>query len=186
MAAIKLLILDVDGVLTTGSLSYDAAGDETKVFQVQDGAAIRLWQAAGGSVAIISGRRSSAVIARARDLGISCVEQGVADKLAAYRMVRDSHGLTDDETSVVGDDLLDLGPMQRCAYPIAVANAIAQVKRAARYVTRRRGGEGAVAEAVERLLRLNGAWLEVLRRCNADAASLGGRQAGCMHKADAR
>ncbi len=162
MPAIRLLILDVDGVLTTGQLPYGPAGNEVKAFYVQDGGAIRLWYAAGGTVALISGRRCSAVVARANDLGIESVTQGVADKLPAYELICRDQAVSEQETGFVGDDLLDLGPMRRCGYPIAVANAVPLVKRAARYVTQRPGGEGAVAEAVERLLRHNGTWCETM------------------------
>ncbi|MBN2563540.1 MAG: HAD hydrolase family protein [Phycisphaerae bacterium] len=164
LGRIRLLILDVDGVLTTGELPYCAAGSEVKVFHVQDGGAIRLWQAAGGVVAVISGRESPAVAARAKDLGIDFVAQGVVDKLPAYEAACREVGLTDAEVSVVGDDLPDLPPMRRCGYPIAVANAVPLVKRAARHVTQRRGGEGAVAEAIERLLRHDGMWSNTTAR----------------------
>jgi 3-deoxy-D-manno-octulosonate 8-phosphate phosphatase (KDO 8-P phosphatase) len=164
LTKIKLLILDVDGVLTTGGLPYEARGNEIKVFHVQDGAAIRRWQAAGGLVAIISGRQSPAVMSRAKDLGIAHVEQGVTDKLPVYEETCALTGVCEEEVAFVGDDLMDLAPMQRCGYPVAVANAVPQVKRAARFITRRRGGEGAVGEAIERLMRHNGVWPEVLRR----------------------
>ncbi len=162
LSSIKLLILDVDGVMTTGALGYCAAGNEEKTFYVQDGGAIALWKKAGGTVAIISGRKSEAVEARGRDLGIATVVQGVHDKVPVYETVCRQAGVSDEEVSFVGDALLDIEPMRRCGYPIAVANALARVKRVARYVTRRRGGEGAVAEAVEQLLRHNGVWPEVL------------------------
>ncbi len=160
---IRLLVLDVDGVLTSGELPYDADGCMTKAFHVQDGAAIRLWQRSGGDIAIISGRNSPAVERRAKDLGIQHVVQGVSRKQPAYAACCRAVGASDAETSVIGDDLMDLPLMLRCGYPIAVANAVAPVKRAARYVTRRTGGQGAVAEAVERLLREGGAWSELLQ-----------------------
>lgn len=160
---IRLLILDVDGVLTSGELPYDADGCRTKAFHVQDGAAIRLWQRSGGDIAIISGRDSPAVEQRAKDLGIQHVVQGVSRKQPAYLTCCRAAGVADAETSVVGDDLMDLPLLLRCGYPIAVANAVASVKRVARYVTRRPGGQGAVAEAVERLLRESGAWPELLQ-----------------------
>ncbi len=162
MTMIRLLILDVDGVMTTGQLPYGPAGNEVKAFYVQDGGAIRLWFASGAAVALISGRQSPAVAARAGELGIESVTQGVTDKLPAYESMRRDHGLTDAEIAFVGDDLLDLEPMRRCGYPIAVANAVPLVKRAAHYVTRRPGGQGAVAEAVHRLLRHNGTWSETM------------------------
>lgn len=166
MAPIKLLILDVDGVLTGGELPYNADGSETKTFYVQDGGAIRLWQKMGGQVAVISGRKSPAVEARVKDLGIALVIQGVDDKLPAYEALCRQANVTDDEVSFMGDDLLDLPPMLRCGYAIAPANALPLAKRAARYVTRRSGGQGAVAEAVERLLRHNGVWSLATRQPN--------------------
>ena len=153
--------------MTTGALTYCAAGNEEKTFYVQDGGAIALWKKAGGTVAIISGRKSEAVEARARDLGIATVVQGVLDKIPVYETICRQAGVSDDQVSFVGDALLDLEPMRRCGYPVAVANALPRVKRVARYVTRRHGGQGAVAEAVERLLRHNGSWPEVSARRQA-------------------
>ena len=164
MAPTSLLILDVDGVMTGGRLPYSAAGNEIKAFYVQDGGAVGLWQAAGGVVAVISGRESRAVDARAKDLGIEMLVQGVPDKVPAYETFCRQAGVSDEAVCVIGDDFLDIAPMQRCGYPIAVANAIPQVKRAARYVPRRRGGDGAIAVAVERVLRRNGVWAAATAR----------------------
>ena len=164
---IKLLVMDVDGVLTGGELPYFAAGNKFKTFHVQDGLAIRLWIEAGGAAAIISGRESPAVVTRARDLGISFVEQGVTKKGSAFEAACREFGVVPSEAAVIGDDLPELSLMRRCGYPIAVANAAAVVKRAARYVTRRSGGAGGVAEAIERLLRHNGSWPEVMTRWQA-------------------
>lgn len=164
MDTVKLLILDVDGVLTSGALPYGPAGNEEKTFFVQDGLAIRIWLESDGQVAIISGRASPSVARRAQDLGIRCVQQGVADKLPVYERVCRTFGVQDEAVSVVGDDLLDIDPMRRSAYPIAVANAVPPVKRTARYVTRCAGGAGAVGEAVERLMRHNGTWSRAFSR----------------------
>ncbi len=164
LVPIKLLILDVDGVMTTGALPYSGGGNEVKAFFVQDGGAIRLWQSIGGITAIISGRKSKAVDARAEDLGIHTVIQGVSEKMPSYQAVCRQAGIGDEEVCFVGDDLLDIEPMQCCGYPIAVANAIPRVKRAACFVTTRPGGQGAIVEAVERLLRHNGTWAEAMRR----------------------
>jgi 3-deoxy-D-manno-octulosonate 8-phosphate phosphatase (KDO 8-P phosphatase) len=164
LVPIKLLILDVDGVLTSGELPYDAAGCDAKTFFVQDGGAIRLWQKMGGQVALLSGRSSPAVAARAKDLGIGFVIQGVHDKLPAYEALCRQANVTDDEVAFMGDDMLDLEPMRRCGYAIAPANGLPPLKRAAQYVTRRPGGQGAVAEAVERLLRRNGDWSRATRQ----------------------
>lgn len=161
-APIRLLILDVDGVLTTGELPYLDAGSELKAFHVQDGSALKLWRTMGGQVAIITGRDTPAVARRAKDLEIETVLQGVKNKLSAYEGVRQKLGFEDAEIAMVGDDWLDLAPMRRCGMPIAVANALPLVKRAAQYITRRPGGHGAIAEVVERLLRRNGKWSDVV------------------------
>jgi 3-deoxy-D-manno-octulosonate 8-phosphate phosphatase (KDO 8-P phosphatase) len=167
LTTIKLLILDVDGVLTDGRLPYDLEGGERKTFFVQDGGAVRLWLSFGGTAAVISGRKSPVVEARCKELEIERVVQGVSEKMSAYETIRDEAMVTDDAIAYVGDDLLDIAPMQRCGYPIAVANALPAVKRVARHVTRRRGGEGAVAEAVERILRHNGTWHAAMNRIEA-------------------
>jgi 3-deoxy-D-manno-octulosonate 8-phosphate phosphatase (KDO 8-P phosphatase) len=167
LSKIKLLILDVDGVLTAGDLPHDERGSEVKVFHVQDGSAIRRWQAAGGIAAILSGRQSEGVSRRAKDLDIASVKQKVTDKLPVYEALCKEYGVADAEVSAIGDDYQDLVLMRRCGYPIAVGNAVAAVKRAAVYVTRRSGGSGAVAEAVERLMRHNGTWDAHHRGANA-------------------
>jgi len=164
LTSIALLILDVDGVLTDGGLPYDQNGNLVKEFNVQDGGAVRLWQHFGGKTAIISGRTSPAVTRRAADLGVTALAQGVFEKLPIYEKFRDEAGVTDQQVAYVGDDLIDIPPMRRCGYPIAVANARPQVKRAARYVTRRPGGGAAVVEAIDRLLRHNGRWGDLLSR----------------------
>lgn len=164
LTLIRLLILDVDGVLTAGSLPYEAAGNIEKVFFVQDGGAIRLWQRMGGQVAIISGRTSPAVTTRAKDLGVTHLHMAVEDKLPVFESLIRQTGVAPAESAFMGDDLLDLPPMSRCGYPIAPANAVAVVKRAAKYVTRRAGGAGAVHEAIERLMRHNGWWDEWMRQ----------------------
>lgn len=159
---ISLVILDVDGVLTSGALDYSSEGNIMRTFHVQDGGAIRLWQSAGGAVAIVSGRSSPAVERRAADLGLEFVAQGVNDKMVAYDEARRRAGASDAETCFIGDDLMDLPPMRRCGYPIAVANAVPTVKRTARYVTRQPGGDGAVRESLEHLMRLNGQWNDAM------------------------
>ena len=156
--SINVLILDVDGVLTDGRLRFGPDGESVKAFQTRDGCAIKVWQQAGHRTAILSGRRHPAVERRAAELGITCVEQAVADKGAGYRAICQSLGTADAHTCYVGDDLPDLGPMSRCALPVAVANAAPAVKMAARYVTDCRGGDGAVAEIVELVLRKQHRW----------------------------
>lgn len=153
VAAIELLVLDVDGVLTDGGILIGPAGELTLAFHVQDGRAIKQWQARGGQIAILSGRDGGALDCRARELGIGVLRCGVKDKLAGYESVLADTGFADGATAYVGDDEPDLGPLSRAALPVAVANAVPRVKRAARYVTRRTGGQGAVAEVIELILR---------------------------------
>ena len=157
-ASIRLLILDVDGVLTDGRLVTPAQGEAYKAYFVQDGFAIKLWQRLGGQVAILSGRNDGAVHRRAEELGIECLLTGVADKLGGYETILARTRCRDSDAAYLGDDIPDLGPLGRCGWPAAVANASPAVKRAAQYVTRRRGGEGAVAEVIELLLRRAGRW----------------------------
>lgn len=158
MTAIQLLVLDVDGVLTDGRISMVSEGESAKSFYVQDGLAIKIWRASGGKVAILSGRSDGGVGRRAAELGIECVHLGVDDKLAAFEEILTSAECDRGASGYMGDDHPDLGPMGRCGFPIAVSNAIPAVKRAAAYVTRRSGGAGAVAEAVEFILRRQGRW----------------------------
>lgn len=155
---IKLLVLDVDGVLTDGGILVGRDGEETKRFAVQDGCAIKLWQQARGTVAILSGRGGPAVEKRAAELGIEIVALCVGDKSAGFEKLLSDTGFSEAATAYVGDDLPDLAPMRRAGWPVAVANAVPEVKRAAAYVTRRSGGSGAVAEIVELLLRQQGRW----------------------------
>ncbi len=159
---IELLILDVDGVLTDGRISAAIDGESGATFYAQDGCAIKLWQRCGGKVAILSGRANEAVARRAAELGIDWVQTGVADKLASYEAALALAGCRDPATAYIGDDLPDIGPMARCGFPVAVLNAVPAVKRVALYITRRRGGEGAVAEVVELLLRKRNRWSRAL------------------------
>lgn len=157
VSSIKLLILDVDGVLTTGALPYGSEGNTDKTFHVQDGSAIKRWQSSGRTVAVLSGRDAPGVDARCRDLGIEIVRQGAGDKGAALIDVLAAADATSDQTAAVGDDLPDLPVFEACRHAIAVGNAHRFAKRAAEYVTRRCGGAGAVAEAIEYLLRIDDA-----------------------------
>lgn len=157
-ADINLLILDVDGVLTSGVIVTGADGESVKHFHVQDGFAVKLWQRCGGRVALLSGRSGEAVKRRAEDLGIRWVHTGVSEKLPAYEAILAEAGCDDAAAAFVGDDLPDIPPMLRAGLPIAVANAHPAVKRVSQYVTRRAGGSGVVAEIVELLLRKQRRW----------------------------
>jgi 3-deoxy-D-manno-octulosonate 8-phosphate phosphatase (KDO 8-P phosphatase) len=159
---IRLLCLDVDGVLTDGRIVIDADGRETKIFHVHDGQGIRLWQDAGHQVAIITSRSSDAVTRRAAELGIEHVHQGCSNKCDALHAVLDATGCTTDEVAAVGDDLPDLAMLYEAAMPVAVANAVDEVKAIATHVTTRSGGCGAVRELVEDLLRAQGRWDDLI------------------------
>jgi 3-deoxy-D-manno-octulosonate 8-phosphate phosphatase (KDO 8-P phosphatase) len=155
---IRLLVLDVDGVLTDGGLVFTASGEETKRFHVHDGLALVAARKAGLQVAVLSSRTSAAVTRRMAELGVGEVHQGVADKGAALDALRERLGLGPGEVAVMGDDLPDLAAMGRAGMALAPANAVAEVKRAAHWVARRKGGEGAVREAIEMLLKARRAW----------------------------
>jgi 3-deoxy-D-manno-octulosonate 8-phosphate phosphatase (KDO 8-P phosphatase) len=155
---IRLLVLDVDGVLTDGGLFYGASGEETKRFHVHDGLALVAARKAGLQVAVLSSRASAAVTRRLTELGVSEVHQGVADKAGALEALCERLGLRAAEVAMMGDDLPDLPAMRRVGLALAPANAVAEVKRAAHWVARRRGGEGAVREAVELVLKARRAW----------------------------
>ena len=149
---IRLLVLDVDGVLTDGRIYMSPDGEELKVFDVRDGAGIAAIRRAGIDVAIISGRSSTAVDRRAAELGIERVLQGVRDKGAAFAAVLDDMGATAEQTACVGDDVVDLPMMQRSGLAIAVADAHVDLRKAADFVTSLPGGRGAVREVCDLLL----------------------------------
>ena len=160
---IRCLCLDVDGVLTDGRVYWDDRGQGTRAFHVHDGFALRWFQRLGGVVVLCSGKTSEAVAARARELEIAHVVQGSRDKVGDLERVLTPLNLRFEQVAVLGDDLPDVPLLKRCALPMAVANAVDEVKRVARLVTKRSGGDGAVREAVEYVLRASGRWSEVLR-----------------------
>ena len=164
---IKLIIVDVDGVLTDGTLWVGSVGDSAKRFHVHDGLGLRLAMRAGKTVAIMTSAGSDGLTRRAEQLGIERVYQYVPDKGVAYEKLRDDLGLHDDEICFIGDDLIDLAPMRRVGLPVAVANAVEEVKAAAAWVTSRAGGHGAVREAVEHILKSEGVWEEAVARLTA-------------------
>lgn len=155
---IRLLILDVDGVLTDGVLVYGPSGEETKRFHVRDGLAMKAARQAGIEVAILSGRASAAVTRRMSELGIVEVHQGIADKASELRALLGRLGVKADQTAIMGDDLPDLTVMKMAGLALAPSDAAPEIKRAAAWVSRAPGGHGAVREAVEMLLRSRKAW----------------------------
>jgi 3-deoxy-D-manno-octulosonate 8-phosphate phosphatase (KDO 8-P phosphatase) len=157
-ARIRLLVLDVDGVLTDGALVYGPSGEETKRFHVRDGLAMQLARNSGIEIAVVSGRASAAVTRRMSELGIVEVHQGVADKAGELRALLDRLRVGAHETAVMGDDLPDLPVMKMAGLALAPSDAAPETKRAAAWVAATPGGRGAVREAVEMLLRARRAW----------------------------
>ncbi len=151
-ADIRLLVLDVDGVLTDGRLYFSPQGEEMKVFHVRDGAGIVQVLRAGIAVAVISGRDSRAVERRMSELGVSWVRQGVSDKLAALREILDILGLGPQAVACIGDDTPDLPLLANARLGVAVADAHPSVRDKAHFVTRLPGGQGAVREVCDLLL----------------------------------
>lgn len=158
VARVELLLLDVDGVLTDGSIVYTDAGAELKRFHVRDGTGLNLWRAAGKRAAIVSGRSSPAVDRRAGELGITPVLQGRADKMPAVAEVLAATGIPAERACAIGDDLQDLPVLRASGVGVAVADACPELRAAADYVTAVPGGRGAVRDAIEWLLKLQGMW----------------------------
>jgi 3-deoxy-D-manno-octulosonate 8-phosphate phosphatase (KDO 8-P phosphatase) len=157
-ARIELLLLDVDGVLTDGSVVFTDAGQEIKAFHVRDGSGIKYWRRSGKRVAILSGRTSPVVTRRAAELGIDLVVQGADNKLLALARMLSDAGLRPDQVCAVGDDLPDLPVLTHCGLAVAVADAVPELKESADLVTTLPGGRGAAREAIEWLMRGQGTW----------------------------
>ncbi|MBI4309648.1 MAG: HAD-IIIA family hydrolase [Candidatus Omnitrophica bacterium] len=155
---IKVLAMDVDGVLTDGRIITDANGVETKNFDVQDGSGIVFIRKAGIKTAVISARLSGVVKYRVEDLQIDKAFIGAYPKTAAYEQMLKEFGVRDEDVCFIGDDLADLVILKRAGFAAAPANAVFEIKQAADYVSRRRGGEGAVREVVELVLKAQGKW----------------------------
>lgn len=155
---IKVLLLDVDGVLTPGHVFIGPDGNEMQVFNVYDGYGMKLWKRAGFKVGFISGRKSNAVIHRAQKLGVDFLYQDASDKLAIFEEIAKNEGINAEAIAFVGDDLQDLSILRKAGFAIAVSNAMPEVKKAAHLVTRKSGGGGAVREAIEYMLKKKGLW----------------------------
>jgi len=161
-ASIRLLVLDVDGVLTDGRLYFGADGEALKVFDVRDGHGIKLLGEAGIEVAILSARRSPIVERRARELGIGKVIQGAADKGAAFAELMRSLHLVSARCGYIGDDWPDLAAMAQAGFAATVADGAAEVREAAHWISSAPGGRGAVREVAEFILRAQGRFDELL------------------------
>ena len=153
---IRLVIFDVDGVLTDGSLYITDAGQEFKAFHTQDGHGMKMLKATGIELAIITGRTSRSVELRAENLGVGILYQGVEDKLAVFEEVLSRFSFETDNCAYVGDDVVDLPVMRRCGLSVAVPAAPPLVKSHAHYVTRQPGGQGAVREVCEIIMHAQG------------------------------
>jgi 3-deoxy-D-manno-octulosonate 8-phosphate phosphatase (KDO 8-P phosphatase) len=158
---IKLLILDVDGVLTDGSIILDNEGNEVKAFHVRDGHGIKMLAKAGIETAIITGRHSKVVERRAHELGIKEVYQRCHIKSVAYEHLLEKMGISCKEAAYIGDDIVDIPLFKRVALSVAVADAADEAKAEAMLVTKNRGGRGAVREVCELILKSNGKWKEI-------------------------
>lgn len=164
LKTIKLLLLDVDGVLTDGGIIYNDNGTETKVFNVKDGLGIKLLLDAGVLLGIVTGRRSNALYSRCKDLGIDIVYDGIANKIDVLDALLDQTGVSAEEVAFIGDDLPDLSLMKKIGLSIAVKDAHQTILDHADMVTSAKGGHGAVREACEAILKAKGLWKDILER----------------------
>ena len=160
---IELVLSDVDGVLTDGRVVLDSRGIETKRFHIRDGMGIALWQKAGYRFGMVTRRSSQAVKIRAAELGVEIVRQGADDKLAAASAILGELGLTLKQACYVGDDLPDLPVVRAVGLGVAVADAAAELREAAHYVTTAPGGAGAVRETIEMILKTQRRWEDVIQ-----------------------
>jgi 3-deoxy-D-manno-octulosonate 8-phosphate phosphatase (KDO 8-P phosphatase) len=159
---IRLLLLDVDGVLTDGRLYFGPAGEICKVFHVRDGHGIKMLQRGGIEVAFLSGRRSEPARHRARELGITRYYEGLRDKLAVLEELLAELNLTAAQVATVGDELVDLPLLSRAGLAVAVADAVPEVRAAAHWVTSLPGGRGAVRQVCDLLLQAQGQWEKLI------------------------
>jgi len=160
---IKLLIMDVDGVLTNGEIIIDGHGKETKQFNVYDGFGVVLLHHAGLKTAVLSARSADAVTTRAVDLKISKICQDAKPKTTAYAEILQSLNVTDEQTCFIGDDLPDICVLKKVGFAVTVSNARAEVKKHADYITKKEGGRGAVRELVELILKTQGKWNGIVK-----------------------
>ena len=164
LSNIYLLVLDVDGVLTDGTIVVNADGRETKYFNTLDGHGIRMWRRAGHKIALLSGRVSEPTRHRAKQLEIEYVFEDCHNKLPVLEKFLKQIDVSPESTAYIGDDLMDLPIMRYVGFSVAVPNAVEEVKEQADYVTRRPGGSGAVREVIEYILKNSGKWQELVNR----------------------
>ena len=164
LAAIRLLVLDVDGVLTDGTVLFGAGDEEWKSFHTRDGAGLALWRDAGYHITFLTGRGGEAVRRRARELRIPRIWEHVRDKLAALDEIRAHFGVGDHEIAAMGDDIPDLQLLRRAAFSACPHDAARDVREIVDFVAPSPGGHGAVRDLVEHLLRERGEWPNLLER----------------------
>lgn len=162
--SVRLIITDVDGVLTDGGIIFDNQGIELKKFHVRDGLGIKLWQRAGNSFGILTARTSHIVQVRARELGIDLVRQGFEDKLPAAREILQQASLSPEQVCYIGDDLTDLPVIKMVGVGVAVADAVDEVREQADIVLRKGGGQGAIRETIETILKAQQRWDSLIQR----------------------
>ena len=164
LSKIKMLIVDVDGVLTDGSVIINPDGTESKKFNLLDGHGIKMWHRVGLKLAVISGRASEATTVRAKQLQIEYVFQGCKKKLPVFEQLLKETKLTAEQVAYIGDDLLDIPLVVRAGLGVAVANAVEELKQKADLITTVPGGSGAVREVIEYILKNTGKWQGLMER----------------------
>ena len=166
---VKLLVLDVDGVLTDGRIIVNDSGIESKEFDVRDGHGLKLLIRCGIEVVFLTGRKSAAVHWRAEDIGITEVHQGVKNKGEVFAEIIKRRDISPEETACIGDDIVDIPILKRAGFSIAVSDAVWEVRKNADYVTNRRGGRGAVREVCEVILKAQNLWGDIAAKYEFDA-----------------
>lgn len=164
VSRIRLLILDVDGVMTDGRIVMNDLGQEMKFFDVRDGHGLKLIMRYDVDVVLLTGRQSAVVEHRAKDLGIREIHQKVWHKLSVYEEIIQHRGLQDDEVAFVGDDIIDVPVLKRVGFSVAVANAMEETKQVVHYVTSQAGGRGAVREVCDLILKAKGHWADIAEK----------------------
>ena len=162
---IKLILMDVDGVMTDGSLIFGSRSEELKQFNIQDGLGITMARMTGLKVGLITGRKSELVSRRAKELKMDIVVQDCFYKLPAYTEILRSYGLSDEEVCFIGDDLLDFDVMERAGLSVSPANGRPEIKAVADIITLEKGGHGAVRKVIDTIIKVQGKWGSVLHQC---------------------
>lgn len=163
---IKMILMDVDGVLTDGKIIFTSDGIEIKEFNIQDGMAVTLARMAGLKTGIITGRESKMVQRRAEELRYNIISQGNIKKLPRYEEIKKQFGLVDEEVCYIGDDLPDLPILNRVGFSVAVANARDEIKAVSDYTTENPGGAGAVREVIDKILKAQGIFDKLVEKIN--------------------